>query len=114
MNTVIFLLIIIILLVIMSNASKGNGTSTLQMYFPKDCQNGNIDVVLEVVDNNKKVITLKELRLLLGIDLKTSKYIVDNAPIVILKNISDEQVQYLQEKFGSIGVKVSFRNNLPQ
>lgn len=76
-----------------------------------DWQNGNIDLILEVVDRDKKIIALKELRLILNLDLKTCKYIIDNAPIVILKNINEEQAQYLQEKFNYIGVNVSSKNN---
>ena len=50
-----------------------------QPYTPKDCQNGNIDLVLEVVDSDKQIVALKELRLILDLDLKTCKYIIDKA-----------------------------------
>ena len=108
--TIIILLLIVYSLIVCM--AKQKNISMQQPYTPKDCQNGNIDLVLEVVDSDKQILALKELRLILGLDLKTCKYIIDNAPIVILKNISEEQVQYLQEKFNYIGVNVSFKNNV--
>ena len=111
MSLITIIILLLILYSLIARLAKQKNISTQQTYTPKDCQNGNIDLVLEVVDNNKKIIALKELRLILNSDLKTCKYIIDNAPIVVLKNISEEQEQYLQEKFNYIGVNVSFKNN---
>lgn len=107
-NIIILLLIVCSIIVCMT---KQKNISMQQPYTPIDWQNGNIDLILEVVDRDKKIIALKELRLILNLDLKTCKYIIDNAPIVILKNINEEQVQYLQEKFNYIGVNVSSKDN---
>ena len=50
--------------------------------------------------------------MILNLDLRTCKYIIDNTPIMILKNVNESQAQSLQEKFNNIGLKVSFKNNL--
>lgn len=111
MSFIIVVVLLLIAYLLIVCVAKQKNISMQQPYTPKDCQNGNIDLVLEVVDNDKQIVALKELRLILDLDLKTCKYIIDNAPIVILKNISEEQVQYLQKKFNYIGVNVSFKNN---
>lgn len=72
--TLIVLLLIVYLLIVCM--AKQKNISVQQPYTPKDCQNGHIDLVLEVVANDKKIIALKELRLILGLDLKTCKYII--------------------------------------
>ena len=111
MSFIIVIVLLLIAYLLIVCVAKQKNISMQQSYTPKDCQNGNIDLVLEVVDSDKQIVALKELRLILDLDLKTCKYIIDNAPIVILKNISEEQVQYLQKKFNYIGVNVSFKNN---
>ena len=89
---------------------KQKSISKKYSFEPKDCHNGSIDLILQPINDDKKIIALKELRMLLNLDLKMCKYIIDNAPIVILKNISEEQEQILQEKFNYIGVNITFSN----
>ena len=69
---------------------------------------------MEFVDNKKKIIAIKELRQILNINLRTCKHIINNTPILIIKNISEEQARHLQENFNSIGVKVSLQDNIEQ
>lgn len=112
MMLAIFIIILLLFLsYLMASATGQNAIIAQQPYAPKDYQNGNIDIVLEVVDEGEKIATLKKLRLILKIDLKTSKHIIDNAPIVIIKNINEEQAQDFQEEFNNMGIKVTLKNN---
>lgn len=108
----LLIVILVILFLAIFLITKQKGITVEQTFVPKDCQNGNIDLILEPVSNDKKIIVMKDLRLILNLDLKTCKYIIENAPIVILKNISDEQVEYFKDKFVYAGINVTFRDNL--
>ena len=59
--TIIILLLIVYSLIVCM--AKQKNISMQQPYTPKDCQNGNIDLVLEVVDSDKQILALKELQI---------------------------------------------------
>jgi ribosomal protein L7/L12 len=51
----------------------------------------------------KKLVTIKEVKSMLGIGLKDAKDLVENLPAEIKKDVDNEEVEKLKEKFDSLG-----------
>lgn len=66
------------------------------------------DVVLANV-GEKKIQVIKEVRALTKLGLKEAKSLVDNAPEVVLKNVSKEDAENAKKKMEEVGATIEIK-----
>ncbi len=67
------------------------------------------DVILEEVPADKKIATLKVVRILTGLGLKEAKDFVESAPQVVKEAIALPEAQEIKQQLESVGAKVSLK-----
>ena len=67
------------------------------------------DVILEEVAADKKIATLKVVRILTGLGLKEAKDFVESAPQVVKEAIALPEAQEIKQQLESVGAKVSLK-----
>ena len=67
------------------------------------------DVILEEVAADKKIATLKVVRILTGLGLKEAKDFVESTPQVVKEAIALADAQEIKQHLESVGAKVSLK-----
>lgn len=67
------------------------------------------DVILEEVPADKKIATLKVVRVLTGLGLKEAKDFVESAPQVVKGAIALPEAEEIKQQLESVGAKVSLK-----
>ena len=76
---------------------------------PPEPEQTEFDVILEEVPADKKIATLKVVRILTGLGLKEAKDFVESAPQVVKEAIALPEAQEIKQQLESVGAKVSLK-----
>ena len=76
---------------------------------PTETEKTEFDVILEEVPTDKKIATLKVVRILTGLGLKEAKDFVESTPQVLKEAIALADAQEIKQHLESVGAKVSLK-----
>lgn len=71
-------------------------------WLPEYGNDGDCDLVL-VSPGNRKILIIKEIRTLTGMGLKEAKDLIDNAPVLVLRQVTSERADAAKELLGTAG-----------